>query len=56
MDILSFMLGIITGLAMVLILTATIGMHLKRHPEIMVRKMTQSALKGMRANAADNVH
>jgi hypothetical protein len=47
MNWLSFVLGIITGLAILLVPSYGVGMYLKRHPQIMVRRM----MRGMRASS-----
>lgn len=54
MNILSFLLGIATGIIFVMSIALAMGMHLRRHPEIMVRQITQRAIRGMRESAASN--
>ena len=53
MNYLSFGLGIALGIALVLVPAYTVGTYLKKHPEIMVRRMTRHVLKGN--HAPDNV-
>jgi hypothetical protein len=53
MNWISYALGIATGVGMVITPAFALGLHVKKHPEMMVRKITRSM---MSHSAPNNVH